>query len=81
MQYSLLTKHTSFIAVLEQVRNTGEPTPVDQPLPMPLGVSDSAIAAGGEYASGAEPELLWLLLPLLAFAAWRMRHRAVWSRA
>jgi Ca-activated chloride channel family protein len=82
LQYSLLTKHTSFIAVLEQVRNTGElPSPVDQPLPMPLGVSDSAIGTGGEYASGAEPELLWLLLPLLAFAALRNRHRATWSRA
>jgi hypothetical protein len=68
--------------VLEQVRNTGElPTPVDQPRPMPLGVSDSAIGSGGEYASGAEPELLWLLLPLLAFAALRNRHRAAWSRA
>jgi Ca-activated chloride channel family protein len=81
LQYSLLTKHTSFVAVLEQVRNTGEPTQVDQPLPMPLGVSDSAIGSGGEYASGAEPELLWLLLPLLAFAALRNRHRATWSRA
>jgi hypothetical protein len=47
---------------------------------MPLGVSDSAVG-GGEYGSGAEPELLWLLLPLLAFAAVRARKQAMWSRA
>jgi Ca-activated chloride channel family protein len=81
LRYSLLTKHTSFIAVLEQVRNAGAlPAPVDQPLPMPLGVSDRAVG-GGEYGSGAEPELLWLLALLLAFAAFRARHRAAWSRA
>jgi Ca-activated chloride channel homolog len=59
LTYNLLTKYTSFIAVLEQVRNTaGQASDVDQPLPLPSGVSD--LAVGGEYASGAEPEL-WLL--------------------
>jgi Ca-activated chloride channel homolog len=75
LQYSLLTKHTSFIAVLEKVRNPGMPAkPVDQPSPLPLGVSDMAIG-GGEYASGAEPELSWLLMPLLALLASRARQR------
>jgi Ca-activated chloride channel family protein len=63
--YSLLTKHTSFIAVLEQVRNHNTPaTDVDQPLPLPAGVSE--LAVGGEYEQGAEPELVWLLLLVLA---------------
>jgi Ca-activated chloride channel family protein len=59
LTYSLLTAHTSFIAVLEEVRNTAGPAKeVQQPLPLPQGVSD--LAVGGSYASGAEPEL-WLL--------------------
>jgi Ca-activated chloride channel homolog len=75
LQYSLLTKHTSFIAVLEKVRNPNTPAaPVDQPLPLPLGVSDMAIG-GGEYASGAEPELFWLLMPMLALLGWNARRR------
>jgi Ca-activated chloride channel family protein len=73
--YSLLTQHTSFIAVLEQIRNPGgQSAAVDQPLPLPAGVSALAVG-GGEYASGAEPEL-WLLLGLvvLGFTA-RARSR------
>ena len=47
LDYRLLTNHTSFIAVDQRIRN---PRPedsqkVDQPLPMPLGVSDSALGA------------------------------------
>jgi Ca-activated chloride channel family protein len=64
LRYSLLTEHTSFIAVLEQIRNPdGQSAPVDQPLPLPLGVSDLAVGEGG-YASGAEPEL-WILLGMV----------------
>jgi Ca-activated chloride channel family protein len=60
--YSLLTRYTSFVAVIEEARNTrGEAKDVDQPLPLPQGVS--ALAIGGAYESGAEPEL-WLLLAL-----------------
>jgi Ca-activated chloride channel family protein len=60
LKYSLLTKYTSFIAVLEQVRNTqGQANDVDQPLPLPLGVSD--LAVGGDTESGSEPELIWLM--------------------
>jgi Ca-activated chloride channel homolog len=58
LTYSLLTRHTSFIAVLEQVRNTtGQAKDVDQPLPMPAGVSDLAVG----YGAGAEPSV-WVLL-------------------
>lgn len=65
LTYSLLTKYTSFIAVLEEVRNRGgQAQDVEQPLPLPAGVSE--LAVGGGYASGAEPEL-WLLMVLGAF--------------
>jgi Ca-activated chloride channel family protein len=54
LKYNLLTKYTSFIAVREKVVNpNGDATDVDQPLPLPLGVSDMAV--------GDEPGLLWLL--------------------
>ncbi len=60
LNYSLLTQYTSFIAVLEEVRNpSGDATDVDQPLPLPLGVSDLAIGSGTEL--GSEPELVWLV--------------------
>jgi len=60
LKYSLLTKYTSFIAVLEEVRNhQGPANDVNQPLPLPLGVSDLAVGDGTE--SGSEPELIWLL--------------------
>lgn len=78
LSYSLLTAHTSFIAVLEQVRNPGaSAVGVEQPLPMPLGVDMDQEAAvdGGQYASGAEPELVWLLALLLAGEAYRVLRR------
>lgn len=76
LHYSLLTPYTSFIAVLEQVRNVeGQAVDIDQPLAMPLGVSDLAVGRG--YASGAEPELEWVLgLALCVLAAMAYRERA-----
>ena len=57
IKYNLLTKYTSFIAVREKVVNPdGSADDVNQPLPLPLGVSDLAV--------GAEPELVWLLVSL-----------------
>jgi len=62
LTYSLLTRHTSFIAVVEKVRNPeGGGKDVDHPLPLPQGVSE--LAAGGGCAAGPEPEL-WLLVAL-----------------
>ena len=77
LTYSLLTRYTSFVAVLEQVRaRPGAGVDVKQVLPLPAGVEDSAI---GEYSSGAEPEL-WLLLALgavvIVLAHQRRRERA-----
>ena len=57
LTYGLLTKYTSFIAVHEIVRRTAdEADDVDQPLPLPQGVSDRAVGV----TSGAEPELMWV---------------------
>jgi Ca-activated chloride channel homolog len=66
LQYGLLTQYTSFIAVDRIVRNETSATSVDQPLPMPAGVSDSAI--GIEVPSTPEPGTLLSLAVLLAMA-------------
>ena len=79
LKYNLLTRYTSFIAVRELVRNSsGAAENVDQPLPLPLGVSDLAVGAGTD--SGSEPELLWLLIATSLFAlmfVFRQRRRIV----
>jgi Ca-activated chloride channel homolog len=73
LSYDLLTAYTSFIAVHEVVRNTeGEAPTVDQPLPLPQGVSDLAVGN-----SVPEPELPLLLvssLLTLALSAWAHRQ-------
>jgi Ca-activated chloride channel family protein len=71
LKYNLLTQYTSFIAVREVVRNAQGPADdVDQPLPLPEGVSDLAV--------GSEPEFLWLITASIAIALmtmlrWRRR--------
>jgi Ca-activated chloride channel homolog len=71
LKYNLLTQYTSFIAVREVVRNAqGTADDVDQPLPLPEGVSDLAV--------GSEPELVWLITATIAIALmtmlrWRRR--------
>jgi len=71
LKYNLLTQYTSFIAVREMVRNAQAPADdVDQPLPLPEGVSDLAV--------GSEPELLWLVtvgmaIALVTMLRWRRR--------
>jgi Ca-activated chloride channel family protein len=77
LTYSLLTAHTSFVAVLEEVRNpAGQGTDVDQPLPLPDGVSD--LAVGGQYGSGAEPGIWALLVAASLLSVIAIRRRA-WS--
>jgi Ca-activated chloride channel family protein len=50
LKYSIMTPYTSFVAVLETIRNhDGDSIDVDQPLPLPLGVSN--LAVGGGYAT------------------------------
>jgi len=77
LKYNLLTQYTSFIAVREMVGNThGPATDVNQPLPLPLGVTDLAVGT----QSGDEPEILWLMLVTVVIAAamfLRQRRRFV----
>jgi len=74
LQYSLLTRHTSFVAVDETVRNTTfDAMDVKQPLPLPKGVSNHAVGR-----PMPEPELLGigLLVLLMSYFSrmWRQRH-------
>lgn len=63
LTYSLLTRYTSFIAVHEIVRPAAwGADEVDQPLPLPAGVSDLAVGV----TNGSEPELVWMLAMALA---------------
>jgi Ca-activated chloride channel family protein len=63
LRYNLLTDYTSFVAVAHKIVNPGgAAADVDQPLPLPAGVSNTAVGAN---ASGADEPELWLLLALL----------------
>ena len=73
LQYSLLTRHTSFVAGDETVRNTtGDARDVKQPLPLPKGVSNLAVGR-----PMPEPGLLWsgLLVLLMTWLSRRWKHR------
>jgi len=73
--YSLLTQYTSFIAIDRRVRNPNPalaPT-VDQPSPMPEGVSNAAI--GAEVPSTPEPGALLALLVVIGIVG-----ATLWSR-
>jgi Ca-activated chloride channel family protein len=76
--YSLLTQYTSFIAVDQRVRNPNPalaPT-VDQPSPLPEGVSNQAI--GAEVPSTPEPGAIAALLVVLGVViagVWPSRRR------
>ena len=72
LTYGLLTKYTSFIAVQEVVRTFEEGANVDQPLPLPSGVSDLAVGV----TSGAEPELIWIAaIGIAILGLLRLRRR------
>jgi Ca-activated chloride channel family protein len=59
LTYNLLTAYTSFVAVDSEVRNKdGKTTTVDQPLPLPEGVSDYAV--GGLMTKSAAPSPMML---------------------
>jgi Ca-activated chloride channel homolog len=72
LTYGLLTRYTSFVAVREIVRTVEGAEQVDQPNPLPLGVSDNAVGV----TSGAEPELVWVVAALLAAMAVLLRGTA-----
>lgn len=54
LTYNMMTPYTSFVAVIDEVRNKGRGgKDVKQPNSLPSGVSD--LAVGGGYTSGSEP--------------------------
>lgn len=65
LRYNLLTQYTSFIAVDQVVRNFQPSTSVDQPSPLPRGVSE--LAVGAEVPSTPEPGV-WGMLAVAAGA-------------
>ena len=73
LKYNLLTDYTSFIAVDKVVRNQEGGETVDQPQPMPQGVSD--LAVGGEVPSTPEPEFYALIAMAGGLAAWLRRRK------
>ncbi len=75
LNYELLTRYTSFIAVHDVVRNlNGQAKNVAQPLPLPQGVEDTAVDA----VAVPEPELPMLLVLILLLLG-LTRVRRVWS--
>ncbi len=74
LTYSLLTAYTSFIAVNEVIRNPeGSGEDIDQPLPLPLHVSN--LAVGGSVSSVPEPEITLLLAIGVLMLAWMFFYK------
>lgn len=75
LKYSLLTTYTSFIAVDQVVRNSSAGgdggDSVNQPLPLPQGVSE--LALGAEVPSTPEPETWGAVV--VALSVWCMLRR------
>jgi len=77
LKYSLLTQYTSFLAVDEVVRNLApqDSTSVNQPLPQPQGVENTAV--GAEVPSTPEPATwgaILVTMSVLAMLATRSRR-------
>jgi len=79
LRYHLLTAYTSFVAVDQVVRPPSAPggsARVDQPLPLPRGVSERAVGGAGVEVPGTpEPETLGALAVVLSMLA-MLRRRA-----
>lgn len=79
LRYGLLTQYTSFIAIDQVVRNAAPQNgaSVDQPLPLPQGVSELALgqSLGAEVPSTPEPETLGAIAVVLSMLA-MLRRRA-----
>ncbi len=81
LTYNLLTQYTSFIAVLEEVRNPdGNSKNVSQPLPLPQGVSEIAIGGGNKVPEPGLMEMVLLTMACMA-AGVILRNRKICSRA
>lgn len=72
LNYTMITPYTSFIAVIDTVRNTdGNSTDVDQPLPLPENVSNLAVG----YTTGSEPEGMILISMVIFLMALSFLYR------
>ncbi len=80
LRYSLLTQYTSFIAVDQIVRTSEAAVPVDQPLPLPQGVSNLAVGGevGAAVPSTPEPAAWLSLLVVLALVGAALAKRSNW---
>jgi Ca-activated chloride channel family protein len=75
LKYSLLTQYTSFLAVDQVVRNKApqDSASVNQPLPLPQGVENSAL--GAEVPSTPEPATWGAMLVTISVLAMLAVHR------
>lgn len=74
LTYSMMTPYTSFIAVIDTIRNPeGESADVDQSQPLPLGVSN--LAVGGGYRAYSEPADIILILVMACILSLGILHR------
>jgi Ca-activated chloride channel family protein len=77
LKYSLLTAYTSFVAVDTQVRaKGGDLTTVQQPLPLPEGVSDYAVGGGTGGAPVASRAMGKLAAPPSIAMPYHAEHAA-----
>ena len=77
LEHGLLTQYTSFIAVDHVVRNpeAAHTTAVNQPLPLPQGVSENAVGSMGSAVPSTPEPAAWLaLLVVLALVAAGVAH-------
>lgn len=84
LKYNLLTQYTSFIAVdrIVRVANPDATRSVDQPLPLPKGVSELAVP--NSVVPGTPEPAMWALLmtAALMMGLWLKRQRLpVWRRS
>lgn len=73
LKYNLLTDYTSFIAVDHIVRTQDKVDTVNQPIPLPQGVSE--LALGSEVPSTPEPEFYAMIAMAGGMGAWLRRRK------
>lgn len=80
LHYSLLTQYTSFIAIDQVVRTAEAAETVNQPLPLPQGVSNNAVGGevGAAVPSTPEPAAWLSLLVVLGLVGAALSRRGVW---
>ncbi len=81
LKYNLLTQYTSFIAIdqIVRVKNPDNTLTVDQPLPLPKGVSNLAVAEAG--VPGTPEPSMWMMIFIASlFMGHRIWHGAARKR-